>query len=111
MGRNISGGHWQSGQLGNSRKPPYCLASGNYARLIGINKVGLRRQGFSDASIQGLHRAFAEVLRGHGDRKARLERLLADRTGTILSHYYINTHNYNISCLYLFSGMFSYYLL
>jgi UDP-N-acetylglucosamine acyltransferase len=62
----------------NRDMPPYCLASGNYARLIGINKVGLRRKGFSEASINALHRAFAEVLRGRGDRKGRVERLLAE---------------------------------
>jgi len=64
----------------NRDMPPYCLASGNYARLIGVNKVGLRRKGFSDASINGLRRAFAEVLRGRSERKARVERLLAETT-------------------------------
>jgi UDP-N-acetylglucosamine acyltransferase len=62
----------------NRDLPPYCLASGNYARLIGINKVGLRRKGFSDASINGLHRAFAEVLRGRSDRKSRVASLMAE---------------------------------
>ncbi len=62
----------------NRDLPPYCLASGNYARLIGINKVGLRRKGFSEASINGLHRAFAEVLRGRSDRKSRVASLLAE---------------------------------
>lgn len=62
----------------NRDLPPYCLASGNYARLIGINKVGLRRNGFSEASIQALHRAFGEVLRGRGERKARIASLLAE---------------------------------
>jgi UDP-N-acetylglucosamine acyltransferase len=62
----------------NRDLPPYCLASGNYARLIGINKVGLRRKGFSEASINALHRAFAEVLRGRSDRKARMASLLAE---------------------------------
>ena len=62
----------------NRDMPPYCLASGNYARLIGINKVGLRRKGFSEDSINALHRTFVEVLRGRGDRKARMEALLAE---------------------------------
>lgn len=62
----------------NRDLPPYCLASGNYARLIGINKVGLRRNGFSEASIQALHRAFGEVLRGRSERKPRVASLLAE---------------------------------
>jgi UDP-N-acetylglucosamine acyltransferase len=64
----------------NRDLPPYCLASGNYARLIGINKVGLRRKGFSEEAVQALHRAFTEVLRGRGERRERLERLLAETT-------------------------------
>lgn len=62
----------------NRDMPPYCLASGNYARLIGINKVGLRRSGFSEASINALHRVFLEVLRGRGERKVQMARLLAE---------------------------------
>lgn len=64
------------GSVVNLDLPPYCSASGNYARLIGINKVGLRRQGFSEERIQKLHRAFVDVLRPRGDRKATIERLL-----------------------------------
>ncbi len=62
----------------NRDLPPYCLASGNYARLIGINKVGLRRNGFSEDSINALRRAFVEVLRGGSDRRARVASLLAE---------------------------------
>ncbi len=62
----------------NRDLPPFCLASGNYARLIGINKVGLRRHGFSDEAIQALHRAFAEVLRGRSERRAHMAALLAE---------------------------------
>jgi UDP-N-acetylglucosamine acyltransferase len=62
----------------NRDLPPYCLASGNYARLIGINKVGLRRKGFSEESIHALHRAFGEVLRARGDRKARVAQMLQE---------------------------------
>ncbi len=62
----------------NRDLPPYCLASGNYARLIGINKVGLRRKDFSEECIHALHRAFADILRAGGDRKGRLAQLLAE---------------------------------
>jgi UDP-N-acetylglucosamine acyltransferase len=62
----------------NRDLPPFCLASGNYARLIGINKVGLRRHGFTDEGIQALHRAFSDVLRGGRDRRAHMATLLAE---------------------------------
>lgn len=37
---------------------PYTLASGNYARAIGINKIGLQRKGFSKEAIDALRRCF-----------------------------------------------------
>lgn len=62
----------------NRDLPPYCLASGNYARLIGINKVGLRRNGFTDEAIQGLHRVFIRGMRGRAGRESHLDAMLAE---------------------------------
>lgn len=47
----------------NRDLPPFCLASGNYARAIGINKVGLRRAGISAEAIQALQQAFRIMVR------------------------------------------------
>lgn len=41
--------------------PPYAMAVGNRAKLVGLNLVGLKRQGFSDATLQSLKRAY-EIL-------------------------------------------------
>ena len=41
--------------------PPYVMAVGNRAKLVGLNLVGLKRQGFSDTALQSLKRAY-EVL-------------------------------------------------
>ncbi len=60
----------------NRDLPPYTLASGNYARAIGINKLGLKRRGFSAASIQALHRAFKYLVRTH-DRTRGFEAVQA----------------------------------
>ena len=38
--------------------PPYMLASGQRARLFGVNQKGLKRQGFSQETIDGLKKAF-----------------------------------------------------
>lgn len=62
----------------NRDLPPYCLASGNYARLIGINKVGLRRHGFSDAAIQALHRVFIRGMRGRAGRESHLDTMFEE---------------------------------
>ena len=56
----------------NRDLPPYCLASGNYARAVGINKVGLRRRGASPELVSALHHAFKHLVRGR-DRERGLE--------------------------------------
>ena len=38
--------------------PPYAMAVGNRAKLVGLNLVGLKRSGFSDATLQSLKRAY-----------------------------------------------------
>lgn len=43
--------------------PPFCTAAGNRARVIGINKEGLRRNGFADEVIRALHKSFRELLK------------------------------------------------
>ena len=46
------------GSAVNLDLPPYCLASGNYARAIGLNRVGLRRFGMESETLDALSRAF-----------------------------------------------------
>lgn len=38
--------------------PPYTMAVGNRAKLVGLNLVGLKRSGFSDATVQALRQAY-----------------------------------------------------
>jgi UDP-N-acetylglucosamine acyltransferase len=47
----------------NRDLPPYVLASGNLAEPYGINKVGLKRHGFSSEVIQALHKAYLLVIK------------------------------------------------
>jgi UDP-N-acetylglucosamine acyltransferase len=41
--------------------PPFVLAQGDRARLVGLNRVGLRRAGLAQDSIEALARAFREL--------------------------------------------------
>ena len=43
--------------------PPFCTAAGNYAKLYGLNMIGLKRRGFSDRAIQALRTAYRIVFR------------------------------------------------
>jgi UDP-N-acetylglucosamine acyltransferase len=43
--------------------PPYVSAAGNRAQLYGLNTIGLKRRGFSDAVISNLKKAYKIVFR------------------------------------------------
>jgi UDP-N-acetylglucosamine acyltransferase len=43
--------------------PPYVIASGNYAKLFGLNLIGLKRRGFSTEAIQALRAAYRIIFR------------------------------------------------
>ena len=54
---------------------PFILAAGNPARERGLNRVGLKRAGFSHAEIQELNRAFHLLFRSGKRLKEALEEL------------------------------------
>lgn len=51
---------------------PYTLVAGNYAKAIGINKIGLKRAGMSDDVIKALHTAFRKLLYAKKSREDAL---------------------------------------
>ncbi len=58
--------------------PPYCMAHGDRARLVGLNEVGLERRGLGGDVIRALRRAYRTLFRsGHtradGIARARAE--------------------------------------
>jgi UDP-N-acetylglucosamine acyltransferase len=57
--------------------PPYCMAAGDRARLLGLNVVGLKRRGFSEETIRTIKRAYRILVHGDGVRREALERARA----------------------------------
>ncbi len=55
--------------------PPYTLASGNRARLYGLNVVGLKRHGFPPETIQALRRAYRILFRSALVLQAAVEKV------------------------------------
>ena len=43
--------------------PPFVMASGNFAKLFGLNTIGLKRRGFTDETLQALKKAYRIVFR------------------------------------------------
>ena len=54
---------------------PFFTVAGNRARAIGINKEGLKRRGFSPASIRALQDAFKLLIKSSCSHKVALEKV------------------------------------
>ena len=57
--------------------PPYLMVAGNSAKPSGLNRVGLKRNGFSDESVEALRKAYRIVYREGLLLKNALEKLRA----------------------------------
>ncbi len=55
--------------------PPFCTAAGDRASLHGLNVVGLRRRGFSEATIKSLRSAYRTLFQSSLKLKDALARL------------------------------------
>jgi len=53
--------------------PPYTMAVGNRAKLVGLNLVGLKRAGFPDATVQSLKRAYELLFLSELNQKEALK--------------------------------------
>lgn len=58
--------------------PPYTMASGPRAKLFGLNSVGLKRHGFSDATINDLKKAYKILFREKHTLKEAIKKLQKD---------------------------------
>lgn len=65
------------GSVLNKNVPPYVMVSGHPAEPRGINTEGLRRRGFSAASIQAIKRAYRTLYMAGLKRDDALERVRA----------------------------------
>ena len=54
---------------------PFALTVGNHAKCYGVNKVGVRRRGYSRETIAALHHAFHLLLSSKLNTKQALERI------------------------------------
>ena len=58
--------------------PPYVLAAGDRATLHGLNQIGLKRHGFSDATISQLKKAYRLIFRIGLTLNEAFQRVAAD---------------------------------
>ena len=55
--------------------PPFAIIQGNHAKCYGLNKVGLKRRGYSKETIEKLHHAFHLLLTAKLNTSQALERI------------------------------------
>jgi UDP-N-acetylglucosamine acyltransferase len=55
--------------------PPYAMAVGNRAKLVGLNLVGLKRHGFTDSTLQPLKRAYELLFLSDLNQKEAMTRI------------------------------------
>jgi UDP-N-acetylglucosamine acyltransferase len=61
--------------------PPYCLAQGDRAELVGLNLEGLRRHGFTEEQMGRLKEAYRLLFRSKLNLSEALARLEAEQCG------------------------------
>lgn len=55
--------------------PPFVMASGNFAKLFGLNLIGLKRRGFTEETLQALKKAYRIVFRSSMLLSAAIEKV------------------------------------
>lgn len=61
--------------------PPYLIASGDRAKVFGINKIGLERRGFSKEDIDMVKRAYKILYKSNATAKSAVETIRREFTG------------------------------
>ena len=61
--------------------PPFAIIQGNHAKCYGLNRVGMKRRGYSRETIDALNRAFHLILSAKLNTTQAIERIRAEITG------------------------------
>lgn len=62
--------------------PPFAVIQGNHARSFGLNRVGMKRRGYSKETIEKLHRAFHLLLSAKLNTTQAVEKIREEITGS-----------------------------
>jgi UDP-N-acetylglucosamine acyltransferase len=61
--------------------PPFAIIQGNHAKCYGLNRIGMKRRGYSKDTIEKLHRAYHLLLSAKLNTTQALERIKSEITG------------------------------
>jgi len=60
--------------------PPFAIIQGNHAKCYGLNRVGMKRRGYSKETIEKLHRAYHLLLSAKLNTSQALEKIKTEIT-------------------------------
>jgi UDP-N-acetylglucosamine acyltransferase len=72
-----------AGSMVSKDVPPYCNATGDRARLRGLNLVGLRRRGFDKGQIQAIKKAYRIIFQSGLATKTALKKARKEIPGSV----------------------------
>ena len=61
--------------------PPFAIIQGNHAKCYGLNRVGMKRRGYSKETIEKLHRAYHLLLSSKLNTTQAIEKIKEEITG------------------------------
>jgi len=61
------------GAIINRDVPPYVIVASNYGKAGGINKIGLKRKGYSDKVIRAILNTYKSLVRSKGSREQAIK--------------------------------------
>jgi UDP-N-acetylglucosamine acyltransferase len=70
-----------AGSMVSKDVPPYCNATGDRARLHGLNLEGLKRRGFGPAKIEALKKAYRIMFRSKLKTEAAIMKIRQELSG------------------------------
>ena len=76
-----SGAILGAGSMVSKDVPPFCNATGDRARLHGLNIEGMKRRGFDKAKIDAIHQAYRVAFRSKLKIPAALEKIRSELPG------------------------------
>jgi len=66
------------GSMAGKDVPPFCITQGDRAALVGINVIGLKRNGFSVEDIGRIRKLYRDIFLGKGKLEERLNSVEAE---------------------------------
>ena len=70
--------------------PPYTVAQGDRAKIMGLNLIGMQRRGFSEETIRGIKKAYRMIFRSGMRLEEALEMVVGELEPTVELDHFVN---------------------